>query len=252
MARRRGCPRGGSAGRSPRPSPGPRAGRRARTRRSGRSGGPCGRGPRSRSWAGAARRGPGPSARRGRRPSRRLDVGEVLREMLAQDVADPRALVASGEPVAPEQLLLALDRLRPRDLPAYGEALEEELDGALPRVLALEAAGAHAGVLGAGGRRHRAAQDQRVALRALVAALGRGERLRAAAAAPLPHQVSDAARSSCARTSPVTGSAWPAHAADGSSAASLRIDARACSVSRLNPWSGTRGGPWRPVPGSSV
>ncbi len=43
-----------------------------------------------------------------------------------------------------------------------------------------------------------------------------------------------AARSSCATTSgPVTGSAWPAHTTRGSSAASLRIDARACSVSWL-------------------
>ena len=34
-----------------------------------------------------------------------------------------------------------------------------------------------------------------------------------------------------ARTTPVTASAWPGHATEGSSAAILRIEARACSVS---------------------
>ena len=52
------------------------------------------------------------------------------------DVADPAPLVGGGEAEAREQLLLARDRLGAGDLPAHGEALEQELDGALPRVLA--------------------------------------------------------------------------------------------------------------------
>ena len=51
-------------------------------------------------------------------------------------------------------------------------------------------------------------------------------------------------------TSPVSGSAWPGQAAAGSSAASLRIEARACSVSWLKAPCGARAdGPWRPVCG---
>src|SRR3954452_9950164 len=122
----------------------------ARSRRSGRSAARCPRGPRSRSWAGAARRARGPSARRGRRSSRRLEVGEVLGEVLAQHVANPAPLVPGGKAVAAQQLLLAVDRLRPGDLPAHGETLEEELDGALPRVLLIKAAGADARVFRAG------------------------------------------------------------------------------------------------------
>ncbi len=62
-------------------------------------------------------------------------VREVLGDVLAQHVADPAALVVGGEAEAREQLLLARDRLGPGDLPAHGEALEEELDRALPGVL---------------------------------------------------------------------------------------------------------------------
>ena len=53
------------------------------------------RGPRSRSSAAAARPAPGRSARRGRRSSRRLHVGEPLGQVLAQHAADPRPLVAA-------------------------------------------------------------------------------------------------------------------------------------------------------------
>lgn len=61
-----------------------------------------------------------------------------------------------------------------------------------------------------------------------------------------------AAASSWARTSPVTGSAWPGQAAEGSSSAMRRIDARAASRSGVNAAWGTRGGPLRVVSGSSV
>ena len=57
----------------------------------------------------------------------------------------------------------------------------------------------------------------------------------------------DAARSRAPRTSPLTGLEWPAQATLGSSSASFRIDARACSVSMLNASCGTRAAPLIPV-----
>src|SRR4051794_33127581 len=219
--------------------------------------------------------------------------------MPAQRLADGGALVLRRHPEARQQLALpavpdALDR------PAHREPLEEELDLALPRVLA--GAGGELAVRAARRRRHRAAQ-----LQAVVRRRRRPELLGLALARPLPHLVGppatshaewrtpitvwrrprsgqglrpgtlpaswpagagawpfcarrhgrahyvvSAARSSCSRTSPRSGSAWPGHAAAGSSAASLRIDARACSWSRLKAGCGTRGAPLRPVCGSSV
>ncbi len=78
--------------------------------------------------------------------------------------------------------------------------------------------------------RQRAAERQHVALGVgVVAARRRNAAL--ASGAPAHLQLSSAARSSCARTSPVTGFACPGHAIAGSIAASLRMLARACSVS---------------------
>ena len=93
------------------------------------------------------------------------------------------------EAVAGEQLLLARDRLGAGDLPAHGEPLEQELDRALPGVLARERrAGRRGGVLAPRGRRHRAAQHEHVAVgRAAVLGLGRRATSPvAAAAAALP------------------------------------------------------------------
>ena len=64
----------------------------------------------------------------------------------------------------------------------------------------------------------------------------------AAAAAVAPSATSSPRRSRAGRARRrVSGSAWPGQAAAGSSAASLRIDARACSVSWLKAPCGTRG-----------
>ena len=145
-----------------------------------------------------------------------VEVGEVLGEVLAQHVADPAALVLAREAVAAEQLLLARERLGAGDLPAHGEPLERNSAAPLPGVLAR--------------RRGRAAAPPRTraaspatARRAARAGRRDGPRysdsrrreavaLAAAAAAPA-HQPSAAARSSWAATSPVSGSAWPGHAA---------------------------------------
>ena len=72
----------------------------------------------------------------GRAParSRRLEVGEVLGEVLAQDVADPAPLVLGGDAQAHQQLALALGG-HVGDHPAHGQALEQQLGRALPRVL---------------------------------------------------------------------------------------------------------------------
>jgi hypothetical protein len=61
-----------------------------------------------------------------------------------------------------------------------------------------------------------------------------------------------AAASSCERTSPVTGSAWPGHASLGARVATLRMLARAVSGSGVKAACGSRGGPLRVVCGSSV
>src|SRR4051794_21190929 len=174
----------------------------------------------------------------------RLEAGEMLPHMAAQDVPDPRALGLRGHAEAREQVLLArvLDALH---RPAHGEALEEELDLALPGVLARPRG--KLGVRAPRRRRHRAAQ-----LQAVVGRRRRPELLGLALARAPAHYLVSAARSSCSRTLPVSGSAWPGHAAAGSSAASLRIEARACSVSRLNADSGTRGWPLRALCGSRV
>jgi len=68
----------------------------------------------------------------------------------------------------------------------------------------------------------------------------------------LPTAYTSAARASAPATSPVTGSAWPAQTALGPNAASLRIDARASSVSWLKAACGTPAGCLRPVWGSIV
>src|SRR5215212_4606568 len=128
----------------------------------------------SKSTSGAPARTVRPrAARRGRRASRRLHVGEVLGEVLAQDVADPAALGLGGEAVAPEQLLLLDDRVGPRQLPARREQLEQQLGAALPGVLPRQRRAVHGGgVLLPGGGAERAAQGEHVALRRAVLGLG--------------------------------------------------------------------------------
>src|SRR3954451_5174404 len=98
--------------------------------------------------------------------------------MLAQHVADPAALVLAGEAEAREQLPLLDDRLGAGDLPAHGEALEQELAAALPRVLLRERAAAQRGlVLESRARRHRTAQGEHVAVGIAVLGLGRARLL---------------------------------------------------------------------------
>src|SRR4051812_24469122 len=166
--------------------------------------------------------------------------------MLAQGPAHRRALLGRGHAEAREQLLLlgVLDAAR---RPADRQALEEELDRPLPGVLARPVR--QLGVLAPRRRRQGAAQLERAG--GVIDARRRAQLLAARALAQRA-QVVSAARSSADFTSPVSGSAWPGHAAAGSMAASLRIEARASSVSWLNALSGSRGAPLRPVVGSSV
>ena len=147
-------------------------------------------------------------SRRRTRQRSALELREALGEVLAQHVAHPGALVLRGEAEAREQLLLARVGSLPRS-PAHGEALEQELDRALPGVLPRQRRGGERrGVLAPRRGRQRAAQLETSRPRAYSA--GGGE-LSWGAAAALAHTA--AARSSCAATSPVTGSAWPGHAA---------------------------------------
>ena len=89
---------------------------------------------------------------------------------------------AEAKRIAREQLLLARQRLGAGDVPAHREALEEELDGALPGVLAREdVAAGDLGVLHARRRRHRAAQHEQRAVLVAVLELGRADALTAAA-----------------------------------------------------------------------
>src|ERR1700741_674468 len=62
------------------------------------------------------------------------DVRMVRAEVLVEGVADATALLEAGHSVAPEQLLLRVDR-QAGDLPAHCEALEQQLAAALPAVL---------------------------------------------------------------------------------------------------------------------
>ena len=119
----------------------------------------------------------------------RRHVGEVRGEVLAQRVADPLAFLLGGEAVAAEQLLLARDRLGAGDLPAHRQALEEELDATLPRVLLRERRAAHRrGVLAPGGGRHRAAQREHVTGWGAVLGLRRLQGFGAAAPGALAHR----------------------------------------------------------------
>ena len=69
-----------------------------------------------------------------------VHVREVLRAVLAQRLADPRALRRAWPcAAAPSSSRWPLDR-HARDHPAHGEALEQQLDRALPGVLARDAA----------------------------------------------------------------------------------------------------------------
>ena len=183
------------------------------------------------------------------RPSRRVHVGEVLGAVLAQHLAHPCALVGRGHAKARQQLALALER-RSGDDPADGQALEQQLGRPLPGILpgggwAVPRAGECLCVLAPGARGERAAQREHVAVRVRVVVAWCGELL-LPAAAPAHAQPASAARSSWLRTSPVSGVAWPGHAAAGSSAASLRMLARACSVSKLYSAVGRRAGQLRP------
>ncbi len=154
---------------------------------------------------------------------------------------DELALGGRRHPVTAQQLLLALD-LEPRDRPRDREALEQQLDRALPGVIAVQAAGQRVRVLAPGGRSQRAAQLEHVAVVVGVRSRRCGElRPLTVAAAHLA-----AACRSCDATSPVTGSPWPAQATAGPRSASLRIEARACSRSASNAGCGTRTGTPRP------
>ena len=185
--------------------------------------------------------------------SRRLQLREVLGDVCAERVADELALVVRGHPVAREQLLLARD-LEPRDRPRRPPgARTAARSRAARRPRARRPPPSTSAYSRRARRRQRAAQRR---ARCLGIAVLTRRRRRASLAdgcrRPTAYAGAAAARSSCARTSPVTGSAWPAQAIDGSSAASLRIDARACSVSTLKAGCGTRAAPLIPVCGSSV
>ena len=200
----------------------------------------------------AGRRGSSPasrSAKRGRRPAPLTAPrasGKCSARCSRSTSRIQRALVRRGDAEALQQLLLALGR-HAGDRPAHGQALEQELDRALPRVLLARA------TLPCSDRRRTGGASRASARRAATStspsatryvALGRAELLGACRARRLRLPIGlrgRAACSSCARTSPVSGSAWPGQAAAGSSAASLRIDARACSVSWLKAACGTRG-----------
>ena len=174
------------------------------------------------------------SARRGARAARR---GSSARSSRRRDAE------------AREQLLLAPSVGTPLIVPAHGEPLEEELDRAVPGVLASAAAWpcSDRRVLAPRRRRHRAAQR-----RARSPSASRVRRSSARRACSTPARAGARAR---LPTSGRRGRALElrahvagqrlgvarASAAAGSSAASLRIDARACSVSRLNAACGTRG-----------
>src|SRR5439155_20631227 len=91
------------------------------------------------------------------------DVGEVLAAVLAQHLADPRALWRAGGAIAGQQLALALDR-RAGDRPAHGEALEQQLNRPLPRVLLrARPTGERPRILLADAQRERPAHPQHVA-----------------------------------------------------------------------------------------
>ena len=172
----------------------------------------------------------------GSRRSRRLQVGEVLGEVLAQDVADPAPLVRGGDAEA-------------RAAPAGPRSARRRSSSARPgaRTAARPRAARRPPGAAAAVQRRRAywragrASASRAATSTLPSASAYRSRGRSSfstcrargRACPCPRWSRPRARAA-PRTSPVSGSAWPAHAAAGSSAASLRIDARACSVSWLN------------------
>src|SRR5919199_5364347 len=66
-----------------------------------------------------------------------LELGEVLGDVTAQDVAYPPSLLRGGHAVAGQQIPLALDG-QPGDHPPDGQALEQEFGGALPGIFARE------------------------------------------------------------------------------------------------------------------
>src|SRR5438270_79996 len=132
--------------------------------------------------------------------------------MLAQHLPHPSTLLLGGHAQASEQLALAVDR-RSGDHPSHGEALEQQLDRALPGMLLrrrcpLPDAGEGPCVLAARSGRQRPAERQHVALAVGVLA-ARGYEPLVPAAAPAHPQAASAARSSAERTSPVTAPACP-------------------------------------------
>ena len=153
------------------------------------------------------------------------------------------ALLLRREAEAAEQLLLARDRLGAGDLPGTArrsnrnstarcqassrESGEPDAASAYSRRVAGVIAPRSTSTLPPGAR---------------VGLLRRLSELLTAVAAAASHQVVAAACSS-ARARPGQRLGVPGPDRRGLSAASLRIDARACSVSRLNAAWGTRGGP---------
>src|SRR4051812_1462717 len=130
--------------------------------------------------------------------------------MLAQRRAHRGALLGRGHPEAREQLAL-LAVLDPAGRPADGQALEEELDRALPGVLA--SARRQLGVLAPRRGRHRPAQLERAA--GVVDARRRAELLpprplAQATSCPRPARAGSARRRSAGRRGPATPPRAPA------------------------------------------
>ena len=129
---------------------------------------------------------------RSRRRSWRLHLREHARRgARAASSRIQLPLLGGREAIAREQLLLLRDRRRAGDLPAHHEALEEELDRALPRVLAGEDV---------------AARDLRV--------LQRGSRASARRAAPAREPCSS--RYSVSARGPLAAAVLLRHRRDGS------------------------------------
>jgi len=170
--------------------------------------------------------------------SGRVHLRKPLGQMGSQCTANGLAFALAGSSITLKQLSLILVD-NPGSVPAGNQPLEQVFDRALPSVLTIGPrrigkAGAHGSVLLPGARSHHAAQTQRttgVKGNLCVGDRRRPARTGIASAAPTHRQVVAAAVSSSERTSPVNGSACPAHAAAGSIAASLRMLSRATSVS---------------------
>jgi hypothetical protein len=176
----------------------------------------------------------------------------VLGEVLAQDVADPARSSWVATRQAHQQLALAsvgTSETTQRTARRSNSSSTARCHGVL---LGEDVAVQHVLVLAPRLGRQRAAQHEHVARRRGVLALGAAELLDLAArAAALAHALGTSSR--VLELPPhVAGDRLgrgPATADAGSIAASLRIEARACSVSWLKARGARAAGPWRPVRG---